>query len=377
MDFALSEQQEMLKNTARDFLAKECPKTLVREMEDDERGYSPELWKKMAGLGWMGLVFPEQYGGSGLSLLDLTVLLEEMGRALVPGPFLSTVACCGLAILSRGTEEQKKELLPKIARGELILTLALTEPSASYDPSDITVQAVREGDDFVITGTKLFVPDAHIADCLLCATRTRDGEDKEDGITLFLVDANSPGISRNLLKTFTADKQCEVVFDKARVSKASMLGELDRGWEIVEEIIEQTAFAQCPWMVGSAQQVLEMATSYAKERIQFGRPIGSFQAIQHKCADMATAIAGARDFTYQTAWRLSEGLPSRKDVSIAKAWVSEMYRKACVEGTQIHGGIGITADHDMQLYYRRAKAMETAFGDADYHLELVARQMGL
>lgn len=377
MDFALSEQQEMLRNTARDFLAKECPKTLVHEMEKDERGYSPELWAKMADLGWMGLVLPEKYGGSGLSYLDLAVLLEEMGRAIVPGPFVSTVVSCGLAILSRGTEKQKGELLPRIAEGELILTLALMEPSASYDPADITVQAVPEGDDFIISGTKLFVPDAHVASHLLCVTRTKDSGNKGDGITLFLVDAKSPGLSRNLLKTFTGDRQCEVVFDRVRVPKANILGDLDKGWEIVEEIMEKSAFALCPWMVGSAQQVLEMATDYAKERVQFGRPIGSFQAIQHKCANIATDVAGGRDITYQTAWKLSEGIPCKKDISMAKAWISEAYRNACVEATQIHGGIGITQDHDMQLYYRRAKGMEIAFGDADYHLELVARQMGL
>jgi alkylation response protein AidB-like acyl-CoA dehydrogenase len=377
MDYALSEQQEMLKNSARDFLTKECPKSMVREMEKDEKGYSPELWKKMADLGWMGLVFPEEYGGSGLNSLDLAVLLEEMGRAIVPGPFLSTVVCGGLTILRWGSEDQKKEILPRIAKGELIMALALTEPSASYDPVDITVKASSDGDDFVISGTKLFVEDAHIADYLICITRTKDSENKQDGITLFLVDARSTGLSCALLNTFTADKQCEVVFDKVRVPKANVIGKLDKGWEIVEDIIEQASFAQCPWMVGGAQQVLEMATEYAKERVQFGRPIGSFQAIQHKCANMATDVAGARDITYQTAWKISEALPYKQDISLSKAWTCDAYRKACVEGIQIHGGIGITQDYDVQLYYRRAKALEIAFGDADYHLELVAQQMGL
>lgn len=377
MDFALSEQQEMLKNTARDFLEKECPKSLVRDGEKDEKGYSPDLWKKMADLGWTGLVFPEEYGGSGLDFVDLAVLLEEMGRALVPGPFISTVACCGLAILAHGTEDQKRGLLPKIAGGELIVTLALMEAGASYDATDITVGAIREGDDFVISGTKLFVTDAHLADLILCVARTKESQDEKAGITLLLVDAKSKGITCNALKTFTADRQYEVVFDKVRVPKANLLGAVDQGWSIVEEIMQKGAFAMCPWMLGGAQQVLEMATAYAKEREQFGRPIGSFQAIQHKCANMATDIAGARDITYQTAWKLSEGLPCVKDISIAKAWISEAYRNACVEGTQIHGGIGITTDHDMQLYYRRAKATEMAFGDADYHLEIVAREMGL
>jgi alkylation response protein AidB-like acyl-CoA dehydrogenase len=376
MDYSLSEQQEMLKNTARDFLEKECPKSLVREAEKNEKGYSPELWKKMADLGWMGLVLPEKYGGSGLGLLDLTVLLEEMGRALVPGPFLSTVAC-GLAILKWGTEKQKKELLPRIARGELIVTLALMEQDASYDAADIAVRAAAEGEDFVINGKKLFVPDAHVAGCLLVVARTQDGKNKEKGITLFPVDPKSKGLTYNLLGTFTADRLCEVVFNNVRVPKTNVLGKPNQGWQMVSEIVRLSAFLLCPAMVGSAQQVLELATNYAKERVQFGRPIGTFQAIQHKCANMAVDVAGARDISYQTAWKLDEGIPCDMDMSIAKAWTSEIYRNACVEGTQIHGGIGITQDHDMQLYYRRAKSMEMAFGDADYHLELVAREMGL
>ncbi len=376
MDYALSEQQEMLKKSARDFLAKECPKSLVRQMERDEKGYSPELWKKMADLGWMGLVFPEAYGGSGLTLLELTTLLEEMGAALVPGPFISTVVC-GLTILKWGTESQKKELLPKIARGQAVFALALTESSATYDAAGIRVKAVTDGSDFIVSGAKLFVTDAHVADYLLCAARTKASRNKQDGITLFLVDAGAPGIKCSLLNTFTGDKKYEVAFKGVRVPKADVIGRVDKGWPILEEIIELAAFAVCPWMVGGTQQALDMAVAYAKERVQFGRAIGTFQAIQHKCANTAVDLAGARDVTYQTAWKLSEGMPCRKDISIAKAWIGEAYRKACVEGIQIHGGIGITQDHDMQLFYRRAKALETAFGDADYHLELVAREMGL
>jgi len=377
MDFALSEEQEMLRNMSRDFLVNECPKSLVREMEEDEKGYSPELWKKMAELGWMGLVFPEEYGGEGLNFLDLTVLIEELGRALVPGPYLSTVVYCGLSILAAGTDEQKREFLPKIAKGDLTLSLALTEPSATWDAAGVTVAAVPEGDDFVISGTKLFISDAHVADYLLCVARTKESGDKEDGITLFLVDAKSPGISCTPLKTIASDRQFEVVFDKVRVPRKNMLGEPDHGWAVITEMLPKAMLAQCALMVGGAQQVLEMTVNYAKERVQFGRPIGSFQAIQHKCADMAIDVDGCRFITYQAAWKLSEGLPCALEVSMAKAWVSEAYRRTCVEGHQIHGGIGFIKDHDMQLYYRRAKASELMFGDADYHRELVAQQIGL
>ncbi len=377
MDFALNEEQEMLRKMSRDFLENECPKTLVREMEEDEKGYSPGLWKKMAELGWMGLVFPEEYGGEGMNFLDLTVLIEELGRALVPGPYLSTVVYCGLSILAAGTDEQKREFLPKIAKGDLTLSLALTEPSATWDAAGVTVAAVPEGDDFVISGTKLFISDAHVADYLLCVARTKESGDKEDGITLFLVDAKSPGISCTPLKTIASDRQFEVVFDKVRVPRKNMLGEPDHGWAVITEMLPKAMLAQCALMVGGAQQVLEMTVNYAKERVQFGRPIGSFQAIQHKCADMAIDVDGCRFITYQAAWKLSEGLPCALEVSMAKAWVSEAYRRTCVEGHQIHGGIGFIKDHDMQLYYRRAKASELMFGDADYHRELVAQQIGL
>jgi len=377
MDFSLSEEQEMLRKMARDFLVNECPKSLVREMEDDEKGYSPELWKKMAELGWMGLVFPAKYGGEGMAFLDLAVLIEELGRALVPGPYLSTVAYCGLAILGAGTDEQKKALLPKIAKGDLIATLALTEPSASWDPAGIETRAAADGDDFVISGTKLFIPDAHTADWMICVARTSDSADPEHGITLFLVDATSPGITLTPLKTMGDDKQFEVVFDKVRVPGKNVLGEVDKGWAVVNEMLPRAILAQCAFMVGGAQQVLEMTVNYAKERVQFGKPIGSFQAIQHKCANMAIDVDGCRFITYQAAWKLSEGLPCSLEVAMAKAWVSEAYRRTCAEGHQIHGGIGFIKDHDMQLYYRRAKTSELMFGDADYHRELVAQQIGL
>lgn len=377
MDFALSEEQEMLKKMARDFLENECPKTLVREMEEDEKGYSPALWKKMADLGWMGLAFPAEYGGEGMAFLDLAVLIEEIGRALVPAPFLSTVVYGGLSILAAGTEEQKKELLPKIAKGDLILSLALTEPSASWEPGGVETRASADGDDFVISGTKLFISDAHVADYLLCVARTKEGSTGEDGITLFLVDAKSPGISLTPLKTIGSDKQFEVVFDKVRVPGKNIIGELDRGWAVVKEMLPKAILAHCALMVGGAQQVLEMTVNYAKERVQFGKPIGSFQAIQHKCANMATDVDGCRFITYQAAWKYNEGLSCDLEISMAKAWVSEAYRRTCAEGHQIHGGIGFIKDHDMQLYYRRAKTSELMFGDTDYHRELVAQQIGL
>ena len=376
MDLEFTEEQEMLRKFARDFMVDKCPKEYVREMEEDEKGYSPDVWREMAELGWMGLVFPEEYGGQDMSFFDLTVLLEEMGRACMPGPFFSTVVLGGMTILDVGSKEQKQEFLPQIAEGKMSIALALTEPAGTYTPAGISVTAVADGDDYVINGTKLFVSDANVADYLICVARTKDGA-SEDGITLFLVDAKSPGISYTMLKTIASDKQAEVVFDNVRVPKKNMLGELDKGWAEVAKIIDRAAAGKCAEMIGGAQQVLEMTVQYAKDRVQFGRPIGSFQAIQHHCANMATDVDGSKFITYEAVWMLSEGLPCAKEIAMAKAWTSEAYRRVVTLGHQVHGAIGFTKDHDMQLYFRRAKAAELAFGDADFHRETVAVEMGL
>jgi alkylation response protein AidB-like acyl-CoA dehydrogenase len=377
MDLGFSEEQEMLRTTARDFLTNECPAELVKQLAEDEKGYSPEMWKKMAELGWMGLTFPEEYDGMGMTFLDLVVLLEEAGRACLPGPYFSTVVLAGYTIMEAASEEQKKELLTKIANGDLIVTLAVTEPSARYEPDAITVKASPDKDDYVINGTKLFVPDANIADYIICVARTKDGTSPEEGLTLFLVDAKSPGISTTLLKTIAGDKQCEVTFEDVRVPKGNIIGELDKGWPVVEKVLEKATVGLCAQMVGGAQKTLDMSVEYAKERVQFGRPIGSFQAIQHYCANMVTDVDGSKYITYEAAWKVSEGLPATMEVSMAKAWVSEAYRRVTLLGHQIHGAIGFCEDHDMPLYFKRAKGSEPTFGDADFHREMVAKQLGL
>lgn len=371
MEFGLTEEQEMLKTMARDFLEKECPVSLVREMEEDETGYSPELWRKMAGLGWLGLPFPGEYGGSGGSFLDLTILLEEMGRALVPGPFVPTVVLCGLPILAAGTEEQKHDFLPRIATGELVFTVALTEPGASYTAESIEVKAVATDGYFIINGTKLFVPYAHAANYVLCVVKT------SIGVTLLIADANSSGMKCTVLPTFATDRQCEVIFDKVKVPQKQLLGRLGNGWKVVEETLRLGAVANCALMLGGAQRVLEMTINYVKERVQYGKPIGSFQAVQHKCADMAIDMEGARYITYEAAWRVSQGLPGIREISMAKAWVSEACSRVCAQGCYLHGAMGYSQDHDAQLYLRRIKTAALTLGDATFHQEIVAQQLGL
>jgi alkylation response protein AidB-like acyl-CoA dehydrogenase len=374
MDLGLDEQQEMLKNFARDFLEKECPEQLVRAMEEDEKGYSPELWQKMAQQGWMGLIIPENYGGTGMNICELVVLLEEFGRALVPGPFISTVVLGSVPIMEAGTEEQKQQFLPKIASGELIMTMALTEPSAKWTADGVQMEAKKEGNDYVLNGTKLFVQDAHVSDYMVVAART--GGSGEDGITLFLVDSKSPGIKFEVLKTIAADKQCEVVFENVKVSASSMLGAEGQGWPIVEKTKKVATVAACAYLVGLSQMDFDVTLNYAKERVQFGRPIGSFQAIQHKLADAVIDVDGSRFITYKAAWSLQEGEPDADlMISMAKAWTSDASRRVVAHGQQIHGGIGFTKEYKIQLYFRRQKWMELMWGDADYHRELVAQKL--
>lgn len=376
MDVRLSEEQEILRKAARDFLTEKCPKTLVREMEKDEKGYSPQLWQEMADLGWIGLVFPENYGGGGMSFLDLSILLEEMGRACFPGPFFSTVILGGLPILDIGSDEQKQEYLPEIISGKAIFTLALTEASGKYEATSIKVKATADNNAYVINGTKLFVPDANVADYILCVARTDDTAKAEKGLTIFIVDAKSPGISSTVLKTIARDKQCEVVFKQVKVPKTNILGKLNQGWSEIQKIIERAAIAKCCEMMGGMQAVLDMTVPYVKQRIQFDVPIGVFQAIQHHCVNMLVDVESSRAIAYEAAWKLSNGLPCSQEAAMAKAWVSDAYQRVVALGTQSHGGVSIIEDHDMPLYFRRAKAGELAFGDARFHRKTVARKLG-
>lgn len=374
MDLGLSEEQELLKNAARDFLEKECPESLVREMEDDDKGYSPDLWKKMAEQGWQGLLIPEAHGGAGFGYLDLIILIEEFGRALVPGPFISTQVGGVLPLLEGGTDDQKKQYLPQIASGKAIWTLAYTEPSARFDTEGVALEVKEDGNDVVLNGTKLFIRDANVADYFTVVGR-KPGTKGDDGITLVIVDAKTAGISQTQLKTIAADKQAEVKFENVRVPKASII---PGGAATLKKIQRKATVLECSYLVGLAQMDFEISVQYAKDRIQFGRPIGSFQAIQHKAADMVTDVDGARFIMYRAAWSVDQDEADADiNVHMAKAWCSEATRRVVAHGQQIHGGIGFTKDYKVQLYFRRQKASELAWGDSDYHRELVASELAI
>jgi alkylation response protein AidB-like acyl-CoA dehydrogenase len=376
MDFAFSEEQEMLRRSARDFLAKECGSKVVRKLMEGADAHDPALWKKMAALGWTALGIPEAYGGAG-SFLDLVVVLEECGRALLPGPFFATMGLAVPALIEAGTDAQKKEALSAIADGKARATVAFTEPSGRWDAGGVTLAAKPVGGGWRLDGVKLFVPDAEGADYTVVAARTR-GEG-EEGISLFLVKGRPKGMTVTQRKTRDMTRRWnEIRFDGVELDADALMGAPDKGWPPIKRALEWATAALCAEMVGGAQKVLEASTEYAKTRHQFGKPIGIYQAVSHKLADMLVLSESGRSATYYAAWTVDADAPDRSLASsMAKAYVSDAYRKVAGDGIQVHGGVGFTWEHDMHLYFKRAKASEVTLGDATYHRELVAQSLDL
>ena len=378
MDIGFTEEQELLRDTARKFLDSECPTKFVREMMATDAAVTDQFWRQLADNGWLGITYPEDAGGSGLGLVDLVVLMEEIGRAVMPGPYPATVLLGGAAIAAAGSAEQRREWLPRIAAGEVKGTLAVTEPNARWDAAGITATAREARGGFALSGTKMFVPDAHLADVLVIAARSRDGSTMEDGVSLFLVPKDMPGLGlRRLPSIDETRKLCEVTLDNVAVPGSALLGELHGGWAPLQQVSDRAAVALSAEICGAAQRVLEITVEYAKLRVAFGKPIGSYQGVKHKCADMLVEIENAKSLTYYAAWAVDEGAADAPlAVSMAKAAASDAGRKVCAAGIQLHGGIGMTWEHDLQLYLKRAKADEVAFGDASWHRERVAQLMG-
>jgi alkylation response protein AidB-like acyl-CoA dehydrogenase len=379
MNFGFNEEQELLRSTARKFFDNECASEIVRKLMDGPEGMTPDLWKKIAEQGWTGLIFPDEHGGMGLGFVDLVVLMEEMGRAVVPGPFFSTVLLGGLAVLEAGTDAQKKAWLPKITSGEARATLAWMEPSAELGARGITLQATAKGAGFTLDGTKLFVHDAHTADVIVVAARTGSGKSPEEGISLFLVPKGTPGLSVTLLPTMDQTRKlCEVGLKNVALGAEALMGQAGSGWAPLARVIDRATVALCAEMCGGAQKVLEMTVEYAKIRQAFGRPIGSYQGVKHKAADMLVDVENSKSITYYAAWAMDEGVPEGPlAVSMAKAYVSDAYRRVSGAGIQLHGGIGFTWEHDLHLYFKRAKGSEFTFGDATWHRERVAQLVNL
>ena len=371
MNFAFSDEQEELRKVVRQFLEKKSPEAAVREQMDTEQGYDTAVWSQMAEqLGLQGLAIPEEYGGSGFGYIELIVVLEEMGRSLLCAPYFSTVALAANTLLHSGDEEAKKAHLPGIAAGETIATVAFTEANGKWDESGIATTATKGGDGYTLSGEKMFVLDGHTAGTIIVAAKA------DAGTSLFVVAGDASGLTREALPTMDQTrKQARLTFD---ATPATLLGTEGEGWTVLEQVLDLAAVALAAEQVGGAQYVLEMAVQYAKDRVQFGRPIGSFQAIKHKCADMLLEVESAKSAAYYAGWcaaEMNDELPSV--ASLAKSYCSEAYFHTTAENIQIHGGIGFTWEHPAHLYFKRAKSSELLFGDPTYHRELLAQRIGI
>lgn len=371
MNFAFSEEQEELRRIVRQFLETKSSEAAVREQMETEAGYDAAVWSQMADqMGLQGLIVPEEFGGSGYSYVELIVVLEEMGRSLLCAPYFSTVVLAANTLIHSGDDAAKADLLPGIASGETIATLAFTEQNGRWDEAGITATATAAGDGWTIDGTKMFVLDGHTADLVLVAART------DAGVSLFAVEGGADGVTRTPLATMDQTrKQAKV---ELAGTPARLIGTDGGGWAVLERVLDLAAVALAAEQVGGAQMCLDMSVEYAKVRVQFGRPIGSFQAIKHKCADMLLEVESAKSAAYYAGWcasELNDELPSV--ASLAKAYCSDAYFHAAAENIQIHGGIGFTWEHPAHLYFKRAKSSELLFGDPTYHRELLAQRIGL
>lgn len=374
MDFGLSEDQELLQRSARDFLARECPPTLVRRAAESADGIAETLYRKIADMGWTGLLVPESFGGLGLGMLDMAILLAEMGRAALPGHFLFSSVLATSALVRAGTARQKKEWLPRLASGERGATLAWLEASDRFDPPGIQARARRSGSRYLLTGKKLFTPGANASDLLIAPFRTA-GHESASGITLLLVDRHASGVKMTPLEGIDQTRRSfEVEFRNVEVSAENVLGKAGNGWPILDRLFDLAAVGLAADGLGGSERVFEMAVDYSKTREQFGRPIGSFQAIKHMAAEMVAEVEPARSLVWYAAYAL-DSVPSSSSraASMAKARLSEVYSRTSNRAVQIHGGIGFTWEHDLHFWFKRAKWNELSFGDPAFHRERIAR----
>ena len=376
MDFAFSDEQEEFRTTLQRFFEEKAPSTEVRRLMETSEGYDPAVWKQMAEeLGLQGIHLPEEYGGQGFGFLELGIVLEEMGRVLLPSPFYATVCLAANAILNAGDQARKQALLPGIAAGETLATLALCEDSGRFDAAGITLEVVPEGEGCRLDGHKSFVIDGQVADCLVVVARLA-GSTGTDGITLVTVRSNDPGVAATPLETMDEiRKQARIEFSGAR---GEILGEQGKGWPPLAKTLDQANIMLAAEMLGASQKCLEMAVEYAKVRMQFARPIGSFQAIKHKAAEVLLEIELAKSAGYYSWWVADEREEELAEAaSVAKSVCADTFLLAAAEGIQIHGGIGFTWEHDAHLYLKRAKGSEILFGDATAHRARLATQLGL
>jgi alkylation response protein AidB-like acyl-CoA dehydrogenase len=377
MDFAFNEEQELLRSQARDYLDRVSSTRQVRRLMDADDGWDAAMYGEMGTLGWTGIPFAERHGGHGLGMVDLTVVLEELGRHVTPSPFQSSVCLAGMTVVAAGDSAKEAELLPGIADGSRRATVAHLEAVARWDAEGVQLRAERVGDAFLLNGEKLYVPDAGAADWMIVVART--DEASQDGITLLVVDHDAPGVDIAPLRTVDPTRRLyRVSFDRVEVDLSAVLGSPGRGFTILRRGLDASLVAMSAELCGVAERAMELSVAHAKTRQQFGRPIGTYQAVSHKCADMFVQVEFAKSLTYHAAWAHDAGAPQAPlAASMAKAYASDAARNVTAMTIQVHGGIGFTWEHDAHLYFKRAKSGEVMYGDARFHRDRVAQLLEL
>jgi alkylation response protein AidB-like acyl-CoA dehydrogenase len=374
MEFDFTSEQKMLRKSFAEFLSKECPAESVPENHNSKRGYSSKIWKKMARLGWLGLVHEDEYGGMDGCFLDLFILFEEIGKVLLPSPLLISPVLCGWLLKEAGDTELIDEYLPALIEGKKILSLALQDEQGRYDADSPQIAAVKtSAATYCINGTRLLVPYAEQAhEIIFCASLSGD---VENGPTLFRIDSHADGLKQTFLPTLTGEKTYALVFDDVEIPAENILGQIGQGNAYLKSVTAKATVLKCGEMLGGLERTVEMTVGYVKDRQQFGRPLGSLQAVQHQCADMSVLLEATRVIAYQAACLISEGKPCHKELAMAKAWCNDAYRKTTWIGQQLHGGIGFTEEYNLHLYYKHAKASELAFESSWYHKRTVADEI--
>jgi alkylation response protein AidB-like acyl-CoA dehydrogenase len=374
VDVKLSEEQIQLRDTARKFLTEECTPDFIRGMEKSELGYSPEMWRRMAEMGWLGIALPEECGGLGMSTVDAVILMKELGRRICPSPFFATVGIAAEAIARAGSESQKAGI-SEIVDGKRIVAFAYQEASRDFDAGAISLRAREEADGFVLDGTKLFVEYAAAADSMLVVARTSGERPAREGLTAFLIDAKRAGIACTREATIARDHHYKVEFRGVKVTRDEVLGGVGSAWRILEPVIEKAAVLFSAFVVGVSEQMHEFSTQFAKDRVQFGRPIGQMQTIQGYLASLIIEIYGANTLTMFTAFNLDKGRNVRGYVAKAKAFSAETVKNTTDVGSQIFGGMGYMEESDSTLYLRRGRQYRAMLGGTEYWEKIIAEEL--
>lgn len=373
IDLSLTENEEMLKNTALRFLEREVPKELMQELHDSDTGYTEDIWRKVKEMGWLGIIIPEEYGGVEYPLTSAGVLFEALGTGPLPGPYFSSGILGSLIVNEAGTEEQKKEILPQVADGTMVLTLALTEPEFSWEPGSIKTSAEKNNGDFVLNGVKLFTFDALAATHFLVAARTGEGKDSDRGISLFLVDSKTAGVSTRILPGYLAGRTFEVKFESMRIPQSALLGHINEAWPALTEAINKAAPILCAYKAGGCQAVFRIAVEYSRVRVQFSQPIGRFQRVQDMIIEMINHADSARWTTYEALWKLDTDRPAVESVHLAKAVTSEAYWQVCTLGHRAISGISYSMEHPLALHTRTSRHLYNYLGEPGHHRQKIAQ----